>query len=185
MSFFVDAYFDKSDRKWFWGNENEIQADQWAYQCSNLPHQPATDLVVTIKFDEISKYFLEIVNRCSSEGDVSTETDEFGNTLKCCTIRNREILLTLEFLGKYHIWNMRYSLIRPFLCSNQIDNNHLERIIKPKNASYIDALIECTNRASKIASISEIEKYSKILTKIRLLMIARIIFVVIFGHSIN
>ena len=84
LSFFVDAYFDKSDRKWFWGNENEIQADQWAYQCSNQPHQPATDLVVTIKFDEISKYFLEIVNRCSSEGDVSTETDEFGNTLKCC-----------------------------------------------------------------------------------------------------
>ena len=91
LSFFVDAYFDKSGRKWFWGNGNEIQADQWAYQCSNLPHQPATDLVVTIKFDEISKYFLEIVNRCSSEGDVSTETDEFGNILNCCTIRNREI----------------------------------------------------------------------------------------------
>ena len=56
---------------------------------------------------------------------------------------------------------MRYSLIRPFLCSDQIDHNYPERIIKPKNASYIDALIECTNRASKIASISEIEKYSK------------------------
>ena len=105
MSFFVDAYFDKSDRKWFWGNENEIQADQWAYQCSNLPHQPATDLVVTIKFDEISKYYLEIVNRCSSEGDVSTETDEFGNIIKCCTIRNREILLTLEFLGQYALFS--------------------------------------------------------------------------------
>ena len=50
LSFFIDAYFDKSNRKWFWGNKNEIQADQWAYQCSNLPHQPATDLVVTIKF---------------------------------------------------------------------------------------------------------------------------------------
>ena len=107
LSFFVDAYFDKSDRKWFWGNENEIQADQWAYQCSNLPHQPATDLVVTVKFDEISKYFLEIVNRCSSEGDVSTETDEFGYIIRCCTIRNREILLTLEFLGKYALFSYK------------------------------------------------------------------------------
>ena len=50
LSFFIDAYFDKSNRKWFWGNKNEIQADQWAYQCSFLPHQPATDLVVTVKF---------------------------------------------------------------------------------------------------------------------------------------
>ena len=50
LSFFIDAYFDKSNRKWFWSNKNEIQTDQWAYQCSNLPHQPATDLVVTVKF---------------------------------------------------------------------------------------------------------------------------------------
>ena len=50
LGFFIDAYFDKSNRKWFWSNKNEIQADQWAYQCSNLPHQPATDLVVTMKF---------------------------------------------------------------------------------------------------------------------------------------
>ena len=49
LSFFIDAYFDKNNRKWFWSNKNEIQADQWAYKCSNLPHQPATDLVVTIK----------------------------------------------------------------------------------------------------------------------------------------
>ena len=49
LSFFIDAYFDKRNQKWFWSNKNEIQADQWAYKCSNLPHQPATDLVVTIK----------------------------------------------------------------------------------------------------------------------------------------
>ena len=49
LSFFIDAYFDKSNQKWFWGNKNEIQADQWVYKCSNLPHQPATDLVVTIQ----------------------------------------------------------------------------------------------------------------------------------------
>ena len=48
LSFFIDAYFDKRNRKQFWGNKNEIQADQWVYKCSNLPHQPATDLVVTI-----------------------------------------------------------------------------------------------------------------------------------------
>ena len=52
---------------------------------------------------------------------------------------------------------MRYSLIRPFLCSDQIDHNNPERLIEPKQASYIDALIEC--RDSKIASISEIGKY--------------------------
>ena len=57
--------------------------------------------------------------------------------------------------------NMRYSLIRSFVCSDQIDKNHPERIIKPKQASYKDALIECSKRASKIASISEIENYSK------------------------
>ena len=50
LSFYIDAYFDKSNRKWFWGNKNQIQADQWAYQCNHRPHQPATDLVVTIKF---------------------------------------------------------------------------------------------------------------------------------------
>ena len=33
----------------FWGNKKEIQPDQWEYQCSTQPHQPATDLVVTIK----------------------------------------------------------------------------------------------------------------------------------------
>ena len=54
---------------------------------------------------------------------------------------------------------MRDSLKRPFLCSNQIDHNQTERVIEPKQASYIDALIECTKRASKIASVSEIEKY--------------------------
>ena len=56
---------------------------------------------------------------------------------------------------------MRDSLIRPFLCSDQIDDNQPERVIEPKPASYKDALIECTSRASKIASISEIEKYWK------------------------
>ena len=48
---------------------------------------------------------------------------------------------------------------RPFLCSDQIDSNHPERVIEPKQGSYIDALTECANRASKIASISEIEKW--------------------------
>ena len=51
--------------------------------------------------------------------------------------------------------------IRSFLCSDQIDHKNPERLIEPKQASYIDALIDCTNRASKIASISEIEKYWK------------------------
>ena len=53
------------------------------------------------------------------------------------------------------------SLIRSFLCSDQIDHNQPERVIEPKQASYIDALIECSKRASKIASVSEIEKYWK------------------------
>ena len=48
LSFFVDADFDQSKRKWFWSNGIEIQADHWNYQCSTNPHQPATDLAVTI-----------------------------------------------------------------------------------------------------------------------------------------
>ena len=107
--------------------------------------------------------FLEIVNRCSLEGDVSTEINQFGNIINCCIIRNREIFShgTYRFSRWSFQRNMRDSLIRPFLCSDQIDQNNLGRVIEPKQASYKDALIECSKRASKIASVSEMEKYWK------------------------
>ena len=48
LSFFVDASFDASRRKWFWNNGKEIAADKWTYDCSAQPHQPATQLVMTL-----------------------------------------------------------------------------------------------------------------------------------------
>lgn len=48
LSFFVDASFDQTKRKWFWSNGIEIQADHWDYKCNTHPHQPATEFAVTI-----------------------------------------------------------------------------------------------------------------------------------------
>ena len=48
LSFYVDAGFDQSKRKWLWSNDKEVNTDHWTYQCTSNPHQPATDRVVTI-----------------------------------------------------------------------------------------------------------------------------------------
>ena len=56
LGFYVDADFDPNKRKWFWSDGNEIKADQWFYHCSIHPHQPVTDLAVTITEKEILRY---------------------------------------------------------------------------------------------------------------------------------
>lgn len=56
LGFYVDAGFDQNKRKWFWSNGNELKADHWFYHCSIHPHQPATDLAVTIIEKEILRY---------------------------------------------------------------------------------------------------------------------------------
>ena len=48
LSFFVDANFNESNRKWFWGNGNEIPSDDWIFDCNVHPHEPATDFAITI-----------------------------------------------------------------------------------------------------------------------------------------
>ena len=61
LSFFVDAGFDESTRKWLWNNGNEISADKWTYHCSSHPHQPATDLAITITYKGIFLQITEMV----------------------------------------------------------------------------------------------------------------------------
>ena len=56
LAFYVDADFDQNERKWFWSDGNEITADHWFYHCSIHPHQPATDLTVTITEEGILRY---------------------------------------------------------------------------------------------------------------------------------
>ena len=53
LSFYVDASFDRNKRKWYWSDGNEIQNDQWIFQCNQRPHEPATEYVITIVFKEI------------------------------------------------------------------------------------------------------------------------------------
>ena len=49
LSFFVGANFDESNRKWFWSNGNEIQTDDWYFDCRFRPHEPATDFAIELK----------------------------------------------------------------------------------------------------------------------------------------
>ena len=53
LSFYVDGSFDESTRKWLWSDGTGIKANTWDYSCFTIPHQPATDLVVTITDKEI------------------------------------------------------------------------------------------------------------------------------------
>ena len=59
LSFFVDAGFDKRTRNWLWNNGNEISADKWTYYCATHPHQPATDLAISVSYKGI---FQQITN---------------------------------------------------------------------------------------------------------------------------
>ena len=70
LSFYIDASFDQSKRKWFWSNGIEIQDDHWDYQCYTHPHQPATEFAVTISdkgtlLDQMTFWYIYINKKYS------------------------------------------------------------------------------------------------------------------------
>ena len=63
--FHVNGGFNEMNRKWFWHDGNEIQPYNWAYSCTSSPHQPGTDLAITISdagiFSRFHKLFCKWV----------------------------------------------------------------------------------------------------------------------------